>query len=95
MIWLTWRQVRTQTLLTAALLTVLAGWPLSREVGKLRLAMYNSAGAADAEARELFVQAHLASLLLNVLTVILVTAAMCLAAWLPDREPRVSSEPEA
>jgi acyl phosphate:glycerol-3-phosphate acyltransferase len=84
------------TVLVAALACVAVGWALERKVSDLRgprdektdalLAQSNPSEiqVADAEAaRRIFVQWHLASVLLNLVTVGLVTVAMGLVAWLP------------
>jgi acyl-phosphate glycerol 3-phosphate acyltransferase len=96
-------------LVLIALLTVIVGWPLEREVSALRVTRneasdehltlaasqpLNSAASptgleevrqrAEA-ARSEFIRWHLVSLLLNFVTVLLVTGAMALAAYLPER----------
>lgn len=83
--------------LVLALATVVAGWPLVQKVSALRIARY----AADPDiarlAREAFAGWHLASMLLNLVTLVLVAVAMALAARLPTeqkaslREDRSSS----
>jgi acyl-phosphate glycerol 3-phosphate acyltransferase len=84
-----------------ALATVVAGWPIERYVGELRDVRNQAVdqelrhGSADHEqltaaakaARAEFGRWHLYSLLLNFLTVILVTVAMALTARLPERPP--------
>ncbi len=83
------------TVLLLALVLVLAGWPLVRKVADLREARNNATDGylhTDAPptaleemkaAREEFDRWHGYSMLLNLGTVILVTAAMALAAKLP------------
>jgi acyl-phosphate glycerol 3-phosphate acyltransferase len=66
--------------LTLALVTVIVGWPIAQKVSALRVARY----AADAAATADFATWHLYSLLLNFITVGLVTVAMALAARLPN-----------
>ena len=75
------------TLLVLALLLVLAGWPLVEKVGALRLARYDADPAVAASARAAFGGWHLVSLGLELLTLLLVTAALALAAWLPVMAP--------
>ncbi len=91
-------------LLLAALATVLAGWPLEQKVAELREprnqaidAYLQARGTASGKAleemqtaRKEFGTWHLASLLLNFATVLLVTGGMVLAAQLPQRQ-----EPDA
>jgi acyl-phosphate glycerol 3-phosphate acyltransferase len=91
-------------LLLAALVTVLAGWPLERRVGELRTPRNDAVdhylqNADNAEARQAAAEAksefglwHLGSVLLNLVTVVLVTAAMALAAQLPDRNVRAVAD---
>jgi acyl-phosphate glycerol 3-phosphate acyltransferase len=75
-------KVRSIVLLLA-LATVLAGWPLARHVGTLRLERYAADPAVAARAQEAFASWHGYSLLLNFATLALVTVAMALAAQLP------------
>ncbi len=95
-------------LLLAALATVLIGWPLERHVHELRLPRHHAtelylqqpgaaALAAMQQARAEFGQWHTVSLFLNFATVILVTGAMVLAAWLPAKigEAKNVSEPRS
>jgi acyl-phosphate glycerol 3-phosphate acyltransferase len=83
-------------LLLLALLTVVAGVPLERKVSALREPRYqntiaylqnptNEARDAALKARSEFGMWHGFSLLLNFGTIALVTAAMVLVAWLPER----------
>jgi hypothetical protein len=72
-------------LLFFALLTVLAGWPLARHVGKLRLERYGGDPAIAEAAKTAFAQWHTYSLLLNFVTTLLVLFAMASAAQLPTR----------
>jgi acyl-phosphate glycerol 3-phosphate acyltransferase len=97
-------------ILLAALITVALGWWLDRVVEDLRVprndtfqAMVRHSPPREAEvsaavaARKTFVQWHLYSLGLNMLTVLLVTAAMVQAAYLPSAPvvPRSEKEPHA
>jgi acyl-phosphate glycerol 3-phosphate acyltransferase len=66
-----------------ALATVIAAWPLGQRVEVLRMARYAADSSVAQAAKESFATWHLASLLLNFVTMILVTAVMALAAWLP------------
>jgi hypothetical protein len=78
-------------ILVLALIMVLAGWPLVGRVSELRVARY-TAGPQEVEAvRAAFGTWHTVSLLLNLLTVLLVTVAMALAAWLPPPAPSKSA----
>lgn len=70
-------------LLVTALLTVFVGWPLVQKVSDLRIARYALDPAISADARAAFGGWHAASLLLNLITIALVTVAMALTAWLP------------
>lgn len=85
-------------LLLAALLTVLAGWPLERKVHDLRTPRNEAVdqylqhpGAQTLheaqDSKEEFGLWHLASVLVNLVTVVLVSGGMALAAQLPDRSP--------
>jgi acyl phosphate:glycerol-3-phosphate acyltransferase len=94
--------------LLLALTTVVLGWPIERMVSDLRVVrneagdqlMHKMAKseASDTdkvrfhETRQLFATLHLCSLLLNMVTILLVTMAMAMAAQLP---PRHLAEPEA
>jgi acyl-phosphate glycerol 3-phosphate acyltransferase len=69
--------------LALALVTVLAGWPLGRHVGQLRVERYSTDPALAAAAKAAFGSWHTYSLLLNFVTLILVTWGMALAAQLP------------
>jgi hypothetical protein len=84
------------SVLVVALGCVIAGWLLERKVSDLRvprdvktdelLASPSPSAAQIAEAesaRRVFVEWHLASVLLNLLTLGLVTVSMGLVAWLP------------
>jgi glycerol-3-phosphate acyltransferase PlsY len=83
--------------LAVALICVLAGWVLERKVNDLRgprdektdallaQTVPGEAQIANTEAaRRVFLQWHLASVLLNLVTLGLVTVAMGLVAWLPS-----------
>jgi acyl-phosphate glycerol 3-phosphate acyltransferase len=102
-------RIRVAVLLTA-LITVVLGWWLERVVDDLRgprndtfQAMVSHSRPHEADvsaavaARKKFVQWHLYSLGLNMLTVLLVTAAMVQAAYLPSTSvaPRSEKEPHA
>ncbi len=101
-------RVRVAVLL-AALLTVVAGWPLEQHVNQLReprnTAIDNflrsspaeaaAAKTAALEARSEFGLWHMASVFLNLGTVVLVAVAMALAAQLPAREPREAARESA
>ena len=67
-----------------ALATVIVAWPLGQRVEVLRMARYAADSSVAQAAKESFATRHLASLLLNFITMILVTVIMALAAWLPD-----------
>jgi acyl-phosphate glycerol 3-phosphate acyltransferase len=69
----------------AALGTVVIGWPLTQKVSSLRFLRYQGDEAARAAADATFTTWHLYSLLLSLLTVVLVTGLMALAARLPVR----------
>jgi hypothetical protein len=73
--------------LALALVAVLVGWPIAQEVGKLRAARYTGERAQRAAAKADFARWHGYSLLLNFATLGLVTAAMALAARLPNPVP--------
>jgi acyl-phosphate glycerol 3-phosphate acyltransferase len=95
---------RRTTLLLAALATVLIGWPVEQKVSALRgprndatdaYLISDGAGAEAAlahmkEARAEFARWHLVSLGLTFVTLLLLTAAMALAARLPERGPEPS-----
>jgi glycerol-3-phosphate acyltransferase PlsY len=74
-----------------AWISVLAGWPVAQYVGELRVERYSASAAIAESARAAFATWHLISLLLNFVTLILVTFAMALAAQLPPARPE--SEP--
>ncbi len=74
-------------LLVLALLTVLAGWPLARYVGRLRVDRYAADPAVADAARAAFASWHLVSLLLNFVTLLLVLGVTALAAQLPAVAP--------
>ncbi|HEY7153343.1 MAG TPA: glycerol-3-phosphate 1-O-acyltransferase PlsY [Gemmataceae bacterium] len=90
-------------ILLAALITVALGWWLDRVVEELRGPRNNTFQtmvshspprdedvSAAVAARKTFVQWHLYSLGLNMLTVLLVTVAMIQAAYLPDSTQKLS-----
>src|SRR5262249_35564541 len=70
-------------ILALALVTVLVGWPLAQKVGGLRSKRYDPAPAVATAAKADFATWHVYSLLLNLVTMGLVTVAMALAARLP------------
>jgi acyl-phosphate glycerol 3-phosphate acyltransferase len=95
-------------LVSLALACVAGGWSLERKVSDLRgprdektdelLRMPSPAAEQIAEteaARRVFVQWHLVSVLLNLVTVGLVAGAMVLVAWLPDPSAPVSVRMQA
>jgi acyl-phosphate glycerol 3-phosphate acyltransferase len=67
-----------------ALATVVIGWPLAQHVSALRYARYQG----DEAAKAAFGAWHGYSLLLSLVTVVLVTVLMALAARLPEAEVR-------
>jgi glycerol-3-phosphate acyltransferase PlsY len=80
-------------LLAAALLTVLVGWPIAHHVSVLSTARYDPDPALAEAARTQFTTWHLYSLGLNLLTLVLVTIAMALAARLPTAvSPAIKGE---
>jgi len=104
-------------ILLAALLTVVVGWPLERQVSMLRIERnkandalrtqtaakklsiplhgdLDKAKQAAEEARVEFGRWHVYSLMLNFVTVGLVTVAMALAAFLPGARPLHNVYPE-
>jgi acyl-phosphate glycerol 3-phosphate acyltransferase len=74
-------------LLLLAVIGVLVGWPLAQRVSELRVARYLAEGQNAADAQAAFAAWHPASLGLNLFTLLLVTGAMVLAAWLPSEVP--------
>jgi glycerol-3-phosphate acyltransferase PlsY len=79
--------------LLLALATVVVGWPVAQKVNELRLARYDLDSQLAEQARAAFAEWHLISLLLNMVTVLLVTMAMILAAWLPGVESQPIGKP--
>jgi acyl-phosphate glycerol 3-phosphate acyltransferase len=75
------------SVLTLALITILAGWPLLIRVSELRVLRYHPEPAVAEAARAAFGTWHTISLLLNLVTVLLVAGAMILVAWLPPAGP--------
>jgi glycerol-3-phosphate acyltransferase PlsY len=76
----------------AALATIVVGWPLAQKASELRYLRYQGDEAARAAARAAFGTWHGYSLLLSLLTLILVTGLMALAAILPERTtPKVTA----
>ncbi len=82
-------QVRS-ILLILALAAVVAGWPVARLVGRLRLERYATDPAVVRAAQAAFGTWHGISLALNLATLVLVTVAMALAAQLPGEVARGS-----
>jgi acyl-phosphate glycerol 3-phosphate acyltransferase len=78
--------------LTLALVTVVVGWPIAQKVSTLRAARYVADPVLAAAARTDFATWHLYSLLLNLVTVALVTVAMALAARLPNPVPAATAD---
>ena len=76
-----------------ALLTVLASWPLAQKVEVLRMARYSLDTSVAEPAKQSFASWHVASLLLNFVTLVFVTGSMALAAWLPSLRSEVSESP--
>ena len=72
------------SILALALATIVAGWPVSQKVGELRSARYSNDASVAAGAKADFGRWHGYSLLLNFATLGLVTAAMALAARMPN-----------
>jgi len=71
--------------LSAALATAIAGWPLAQHVKALRLDRVSPDREVAAQAEAVFGRWHNYSMLLNCVTMVLVTAGMALAAFLPER----------
>jgi acyl-phosphate glycerol 3-phosphate acyltransferase len=69
------------------LVTLAIGWPLANYVGDVRMQRYSTDPAIAAAARAAFGPWHTRSLFLNFGTAGLATAAMALAAFLPERKP--------
>jgi acyl-phosphate glycerol 3-phosphate acyltransferase len=67
-----------------AAVTVAAGWPISEEVSRLRLARFSPDAAVAGAAKAAFGPWHLVSLLLSFVTVALAGVALALAAKLPE-----------
>jgi acyl-phosphate glycerol 3-phosphate acyltransferase len=70
-------------ILAAALLTVVVAWPIAHQVSVLRAERYGPDPAMAEAARAHFATWHLYSLGLNLVTLVLITVAMALAAYLP------------
>lgn len=75
-------------LLGLAMVGVLVGWPLLHKVSELRMARYSTDAQIAEAARAAFGHWHLASLLLNMLTLAFVAGALVLAAWMPAAAPK-------
>jgi acyl-phosphate glycerol 3-phosphate acyltransferase len=75
-------------IITAAVVTVIAGWPLNQYISGLRLQRYDPEPSISAPAKESFGRWHTYALFLNFATVGLVTVAMGMAASLPSSEPK-------
>jgi acyl-phosphate glycerol 3-phosphate acyltransferase len=71
-------------ILALALATVVAGWPIAQKVSDLRPARYAEDSVVAATAKVSFQTWHTYSLILNLVTLALVTVAMALAARLPE-----------
>jgi glycerol-3-phosphate acyltransferase PlsY len=71
-------------ILALALATIIAGWPLARYVGDLRQQRYSPSSEVAHSAQEQFGRWHGYSLMLNFVTLGLVTVAMGMAARLPE-----------
>jgi acyl-phosphate glycerol 3-phosphate acyltransferase len=78
--------------LAAALVTVLVGWPIAHLVSALRAARYGPDPVLAETARVQFATWHLYSLGLNLVTLVLVTVAMALAARLPSAASPVENK---
>jgi hypothetical protein len=78
-------------ILALALVTVLVGWPIAQKVAGLRAARYAADTSVASAAKAEFATWHGYSLLLNFVTLLLVSVAMALAVWLPF--PVTSSSP--
>jgi acyl-phosphate glycerol 3-phosphate acyltransferase len=93
------------TVLLLAVATIVIGWPLEREVSRLRqvrreaMDAYFDSGGVNSEARNeaqaarsSFILWHSFSLVQNFATLALVTAAMAMAAQLPERKSSSARE---
>jgi acyl-phosphate glycerol 3-phosphate acyltransferase len=80
--------------LLLAMTTVVIGWPIADYVGELRLERYSSDETLAQSAKALFGAWHGISLLLNMITIGLVTLAMALAAQWPRSKIEDESEIE-
>ncbi len=76
-------------IIAAAMLGVLAGWPIAEYVSELRLQRYAIDAAVAAAARSAFGPWHAASLLLSQLTTLLAGIALALAAFMPSEQSDV------
>lgn len=70
--------------ITAAVLTVVAGWPLNQHISSLRMKRYDPNPAVSAPADKEFRRWHTYALFLNFGTIGLVSVAMGMAAALPQ-----------
>jgi acyl-phosphate glycerol 3-phosphate acyltransferase len=77
--------------ISAGVLTVAVGWPLSNYVSELRLQRFDPDAAVATAAKAAFGPVHLVSLALSVVTVGLAAAALVLAAKLPADQDSTSS----
>ncbi len=75
-----WRGI----IVTAAVVTVAIGWPISEEVSRLRLERFNPDASIASAAKAAFATWHLVSLFLSFVTVGLAGVALALAAKLPN-----------
>jgi acyl-phosphate glycerol 3-phosphate acyltransferase len=80
--------------LSLALLTVIAGWPLAQKVSHLRLERYSTDAVVAEQARAAFAAWHTYSLLLTFVTMILVAVGMALAAQLPAAATEPAAAPK-
>jgi acyl-phosphate glycerol 3-phosphate acyltransferase len=81
-----WHRIRA-IVLALALISVAVGWPLAAQVGRLRLERYAADHAVAQAAKSAFATWHLYSVVLNLVTVTLITIAMALAVRLPEALP--------
>lgn len=84
-----WRVI----VITIALATVAAGWPISEQVTRLRLERFHPEAGIATAAQAAFAQWHLLSLGLSMVTILLAGIALALAAKLPYPE-MVGHEPQ-
>jgi acyl-phosphate glycerol 3-phosphate acyltransferase len=75
-----WRGI----IVTAAVVSVAIGWPISEEVSRLRLERFSADPTAASAAKAAFGPWHMVSLFLSFVTVTLAGFALAMAAKLPD-----------